>query len=93
MDDLHSRWAQLTERYYLQVERDHEEKEQQHKGKNAKTGPRSEEADLFLGAFKTYAQAMVCLELAEWIGKDLERESSVLKQSRKAREERAAAKQ
>ena len=55
------------------------------------TGMPVEEMELFQGTGKSSFECMVCPELVEHIAKQLERDSLILKQSRKAREERALA--
>ena len=49
------------------------------------------EVDLFMGAGRSSHESMVCPELVEHVAKSLEREALILKQSRKARDERKEA--
>ena len=50
-----------------------------------------DEAAHFTGTSRDFGDRMVCPELLEHVGKEIERDASVLKQVRKAREERRAA--
>ena len=50
-----------------------------------------DEIEYFQGSNKTPYDSMICPELAEWISKQAERDSTIAKQTRKAREERALA--
>mmetsp|Transcript_26387 Transcript_26387/g.57288 ORF Transcript_26387/g.57288 Transcript_26387/m.57288 type:complete len:387 (+) Transcript_26387:759-1919(+) len=79
------REAQMVEYHYKNLERDVDVK-----GKG-KQGLPNEEMDLFLGAGKSSHDAMVCPELMDHVAKAMERDALILKQSRKAREERALA--
>ena len=53
------------------------------------TGPTIDESELFLGVGKSAYESMICLDLTDWIAKQLERDANILKSTRKAREERA----
>ena len=48
-----------------------------------------DETAAFVGMSKDRGEIMVCPELVECVAKEVERDSAVLKQVRKAREERA----
>ena len=86
------RRAQLVEYYYHDLEQAAEEKSAGASDKKPKShGPPQSEVRLFTGTNYTHHDAMICPELLEWIGKQLERQSQIQKQSRKAREERALA--
>lgn len=65
------------------------------KGENKKTDSggttQTYEASIFSGSHKPYGDSMVALALLEYVAKEVESEASVMKQVRKAREERAAA--
>ena len=50
-----------------------------------------EEGQIFLGAHREFGDTMVAPELLDYVSKEVEREASVMKQVRKAREERALA--
>ena len=86
------REPQLVEYFYANVEKDKAEKERQQAKKGTASGPSGEEMELFRGAYKSSGSSMVCPELTEWIGRQLERDANIMKQARKAREERAAGK-
>ena len=62
------------------------------KGKGSSRGARADEAAIFAGRNRDFGECMVCPELLDHVAKELERDSSILKQLRKAREERAMAK-
>ena len=64
------------------------------KKKEDPSGPSSlsYEATIFGGGHKEYGDTMVAPALLEYVAKEVESEASVMKQVRKAREERAAAK-
>ncbi len=81
------REAQMVEYHYKNLERDHDAKGAKGKG----GGLAVEEVELFLGGGKSHFEAMVAPDLVEYVAKNLERESSILKQSRRAREEHALA--
>ena len=49
------------------------------------------ESSIFSGTHREFGDTMVCPELMEFVSKEVEREASIMKQVRKAREERAAA--
>ena len=55
------------------------------------TRPTIDESELFLGVGKSAYESMVCPDLTDWTAKQLERDATILKQTRKAREERAQA--
>lgn len=61
--------------------------------KKTETGNNSQsyEASIFSGSHKQYGDSMVSPALLEYVAKEVESEASVMKQVRKAREERAAA--
>jgi hypothetical protein len=48
-----------------------------------------DESAFFLGTHREFGDTMVCPELLDFVAKEVEREASVMKQVRKAREERA----
>jgi hypothetical protein len=50
------------------------------------------ESAIFLGSHREFGDTMVAPELMDYVSKEVEREASVMKQVRKAREERVAAK-
>ena len=50
-----------------------------------------EKMEYFLSSSKSVSESMICPPLLEWIAKQLERDANVQKQYRKAREERALA--
>lgn len=60
------------------------------KGKNDKVGI-YDESFIFLGSHKEYGTVMVAPDLLDYVSREVEREASVMKQVRKAREERALA--
>ena len=92
--ELLLREAQMVEFHYQTLERDAQEKLRKNaKGGAAAQGPSIEEVALFQGAGKTQFESMVCPDLMEHIAKQLERDANILKQSRKAREERALLRQ
>ena len=82
------REAQLVEHHYHGMARDAEDKKLIET--KSKAPPRHEQ-ELFLGSQKSHHESMVSPALIEWVAKGLERESSILKQARKAREERKLA--
>ena len=49
------------------------------------------EANIFAGGYKEFGDTMVAPSLLDYVAKEVEGEAAVLKQVRKAREERAAA--
>ena len=59
--------------------------------KDAMTSLQQHEASIFAGAHKEFGDVMVCPALLDFVAKEVEGEAAVLKQVRKAREERAAA--
>ena len=64
------------------------------KGKGAKGASRVgvyDETAIFLGKHKEFGDTMVAPELLDYVSKEVEREAAVMKQVRKAREERAFA--
>ena len=81
----------MAEYYYRQIERDEFEKNRV-KDKKSASGLSLDEVEYFQGTEKTAYDSMICLDLFEWISKQGERDSSILKNMRKAREERALAK-
>ena len=82
------REVQLVEYHYRGVERDTDE--QQRKQKKIGGMP-IEEVGLFLGSIKSSTDTMIAPDLTEWAAKQVERDASIAKQSRKAREERVLA--
>ena len=84
------REAQMVEYHYQNVEKDKEETAKKQKGHSA-APLTSEEMMLFQGTGKSHFESMICPDLMEHIAKALERDANILKQSRKAREERALA--
>lgn len=85
------REAQIAEYYYRQIERDDLEKSRLSK-KAGDRGLGVDEVEYFQGAEKTAHDTMIAPDLVEWISKQGERDSSIMKNMRKAREERALAK-
>ncbi len=63
-------------------------------GKGGGKGSRGgfDESSFFTGAHREYGDTMVAPDLLEYVSKEVEREASVMKQARKAREEHAMAK-
>ena len=66
-------------------------KESKGKGKSGASPGLYDEGSIFLGAHKEFGDTMVAPELLDYVSKEVEREASVMKQVRKAREERALA--
>jgi len=62
-------------------------------GKGGKKGSSSafDESNIFMGQHRTHGDVMICPELLDYVSKETEREASVMKQVRKAREEREMA--
>ena len=60
--------------------------------KTAERGLGVDEVEYFQGTEKTAYDSIICPDLVEWISKQGERDSSILKNMRKARGERALAK-
>ena len=58
---------------------------------DAMTSMQNYEASIFAGAHKEFGDTMVAPSLLEYVAKEVESEAAVMKQVRKAREERAAA--
>ena len=83
-----AREAQMVEYYYRTQEREADEEKKKQK---TMAGLPLKEVELFLSAGKSHFESMVCPVLVEHVAKALEREATVMKQSRKAREERALA--
>ena len=78
------RQVQLVEYVYYQ-EADNSKGKGQGKG-NRDVMP--EEAAVFAGTHRDYGEAMVCPELLDYVSKEVERDASIMKQVRKAREEK-----
>ena len=78
----------MSEYYYKQIERDEHEKSRGQDKKNSR-GLALDEGEYFQGTHKTAYDNMICPALTEWIAKQADRDSSIVKQTRKAREERA----
>ena len=83
------REAQMIEQFYKEEERSKHDKKM--KDQKQRRGLSAEEIDLYLGASKNFSEVMVAPSLTEYISKQLEREASISKNTRKAREERALA--
>ena len=49
------------------------------------------ESSVFTGSHREHGDAMICPELLDYVAKEVERDASIMKQVRKAREERAEA--
>ena len=62
-------------------------------GKGGKKGSSGgfDEANIFMGQHRSHGDVMICPELIDYVSKETEREASVMKQVRKAREERELA--
>ena len=90
--ELLAREAQMIEHHYRNEEKAREEKKRKEKGGKGGVGMPTDEAELFLGAGKNFTEVMLCPTLSEFVSKQLERDAAIMKQSRKAREERALAK-
>ena len=78
------RRAQLIAYHHRELSRLAEEA-----GGGGKTAVDGDEARVFLGTTAQYGNVMICPELVSHVSKELERQSSIDKQARKAREERA----
>ena len=62
------------------------------RGKDKKEeGSYKAEAAVFAGSHREFGDTMVAPELMEYVSKEIEKDASVMKQVRKAREERQAA--
>ena len=89
--ELLLRKAQLVEFSYSErgpaPPRKDDEKKGKGKGKDSRVGMYDESA-IFLGAHKEHGEIMVCPLLLEYVQREVEREAGVMKQIRKAREER-----
>ena len=83
------REAQMIEQFYKEEERSKHDKKM--KDQKQRRGLSAEEIDLYLGSGKNFSEVMVAPTLTEYISKQLEREASISKNTRKAREERALA--
>ena len=59
------------------------------KGKSMHVGL-YDESQIFMGSHKEFGDIMVAPDLLEYVSKEVEKEAAVMKQVRKAREERAA---
>ena len=82
------REAQMIEYYYRTQER---EADEAHKKEKQRAGMPMVEMELFLGGAKSSYDSMIMPDLVEHVSRALERDSAIMKQSRKAREERALA--
>ena len=80
------RQAQLIEYVYMQ------DNDAKGKGKGSKTAGVYDESSIFAGTRKEAGDSMVAPDLMEYVAKEVERDASILKQVRKAREERRLAK-
>ena len=80
-----------------QAESSAESKPQPKKGKGGGRGERRvgmyDESAIFLGAHKEFGDVMVSPDLLDYVSHEVEREAAVMKQVRKAREERDLARQ
>ena len=65
--------------------------EERHKDRLGGEGTASEDLHLYLGTDPTRGNLCVCPALSDWVGKELAAESAVMKERRKAKEERALA--
>ncbi|CAK0814984.1 unnamed protein product, partial [Prorocentrum cordatum] len=81
------RRMQLIEYFYYEVHRQSDSSKQQDK-KGGK-GARLEEMAVFSGKHREYGEVMVAPELLTYVASELERDSGIMKQMRKAREERS----
>ena len=61
------------------------------KDKKAEDGSYKSEAAIFSGTHREFGDTMIAPDLLEYVSKEVERDAAILKQVRKAREERAAA--
>ena len=76
------RRAQLVEYY-------HKEKKRADGSSGSKVGIDLEEQAVFMGTQAMEGAIMIAPELIAWVAKEMERQSGIDKQARKAREERA----
>ena len=83
------RHTQLIEYFYCEVNREVETSKQGDK-KGGK-GARPAEAAIFCGKHREYDEVMVAPELLTYVAAELERDSAIMKQMRKAREGRRLA--
>ena len=81
------RQAQLVEYTYWQLEGE----DKFSKGKGKGRAGLIEEASIFAGIHRDAGDVMVAPELLDFVSKEVERDASIMKQIRKAREERVAA--
>ena len=81
------RQAQLIEYMYSQDENKKKDGKGQGKGKIGV----SDEASIFAGTHREHGDSMVAPELLEYVSKEVEKDTSVLKQMRKDKEERRLA--
>ena len=68
-----------------------EEKQMQSSTPQAESASVAEESSLFMGTASAHGAVLVCPELKSWVSSELSREASILKERRKAREERTLA--
>ena len=83
------RRLQLIEYYYYEAARREEAGRQQQQGKGKKIGATIEESAVFSGQNRDYGECMVAPSLIDHVAKEVERDAAIMKQIRKAREERA----
>ncbi|CAK0807270.1 unnamed protein product, partial [Prorocentrum cordatum] len=69
------------------IEYHYEKKGKAATGKEQGAGLSREEAAYFTGSHRLGGEVMICPELIEWVSKEIEKDASVAKQMRKAREE------
>jgi len=81
------RHAQLVEYVYVQEGAAKEIKSKGKKGKGSSAGL-LDEASIFLGARRETCEAMTCPALLEYVAGEVEKDASIMKQVRKARDER-----
>jgi len=79
------RRAQLIEYFYFEAGR----RDEAGKKGAGKHGPSMEETSVFTGANRDFGECMVAPSLIDHVAKEVERDASIMKQLRKAREERA----
>jgi len=69
------------------IEYHYEKKSKAGASKEKGAGLSREEASYFTGSHRLGGEVMICPELVEWVSKEIEKDASVAKQMRKAREE------
>ena len=99
--ELMVRKAQLIEYSYSEMggggkagdggDGDSKPKKDKGKGRGGLRAGLYDESQIFMGSHKEFGDIMVAPDLLDYVSKEVERDASVLKQVRKAREERAAA--